>query len=300
MRQIGTLPKEVDPRPLTDHLTTLGLDTRTDGVPDGWLLWIYKEDHLAKAREELAEYLKNPGDPRYASARDSAKTIAREKEAAEQLYRKNVRDLRGHWDRPNLRRRPLTTALVAVSVLCYIVNNFYGHQFNLYGLLLFSPTFEDEAGRLYYTNLRYILNGELWRLVTPIFIHYSVIHILFNMSMLLQLGSLIEIRRGTKILALVVFLSAVTSNVGEFAYDVTSLGHPTSFGGMSGVVYALLGYVWMKGRHEPEQGMMLNPSTVQFMLFWLVLCFTGMVGPIANAAHVVGLVVGILMGLGRI
>jgi GlpG protein len=55
----------------------------------------------------------------------------------------------------------------------------------------------------------------------------------------------------------------------------------------------------MKGRHEPEQGMILHPSSVQTMLFWLVLCMTGLVGNIANAAHVIGLVVGILFGLAR-
>ena len=73
-----------------------------------------------------------------------------------------------------------------------------------------------------------------------------------------------------------------------------------TFGGMSGVVYALFGYVWMKGRYEPEQGMILHPSTVQTMLLWLVLCMTGFLGNIANAAHVVGLVAGILFGLARL
>jgi GlpG protein len=69
---------------------------------------------------------------------------------------------------------------------------------------------------------------------------------------------------------------------------------------MSGVVYALFGYVWMKGLYEPEQGMILHPSTVQFMLLFLVLCMTGLMGSVANAAHVVGLVTGMLLGLARL
>ncbi|MHC5540645.1 rhomboid family intramembrane serine protease [Singulisphaera rosea] len=303
MRQIGTLPKEFDPRPLTDHLTTLGLDTRTDNLPDGWLLWIYKEDHLAKAREELADYLKNPDDPRYTSAKESARAVAREKEAAEKRYRKNVRDLRGHWEQPNLRRRPLTTALIAVSFACfvfYLLGKNGQVTFDLYHWLYFSRFFTGEDGRWYSSGLHDILTGEVWRLVTPIFVHFSVVHIAFNMLMLRSLGSLIEIRRSTKVLALVVFLSAVASNVGQFASQVLGREQAIPFGGMSGVVYALLGYVWMKGRNEPEQGMVLNPSTVQFMLFWLVLCFSGALGPIANVAHLVGLLVGLLMGLGRI
>ena len=69
---------------------------------------------------------------------------------------------------------------------------------------------------------------------------------------------------------------------------------------MSGVVYALFGYIWMKGQNEPEQGMILHPSTVQTMLFWLVLCMMGWVGNVANTAHVVGVAVGIVCGLAQL
>jgi GlpG protein len=72
-----------------------------------------------------------------------------------------------------------------------------------------------------------------------------------------------------------------------------------SFGGLSGVGFAMFGYLWMKGMYEPEQGMILHPNTISTMLIWLVLCMTGLLGPIANAAHVVGLVVGIVFGVFR-
>jgi len=44
----------------------------------------------------------------------------------------------------------------------------------------------------------------------------------------------------------------------------------------------------------------LHPSTVQTMLIWLGLCMMGFLGNIANAAHVVGTVVGIMLGLAGI
>jgi GlpG protein len=53
----------------------------------------------------------------------------------------------------------------------------------------------------------------------------------------------------------------------------------------------------MKSLYEPEQGMILNPNSVSIMLIWLVLCMTGVLGPIANAAHVGGLIVGIILGV---
>ena len=97
-----------------------------------------------------------------------------------------------------------------------------------------------------------------------------------------------------------VLVSAVLSNLGQHFYmEQADPGGLHSFGGLSGVGYAMFGYLWMKGQYEPEQGMILHPNTITMMLFWLVLCMTGLVGPIANAAHVVGLLVGVTFGLLR-
>ena len=99
---------------------------------------------------------------------------------------------------------------------------------------------------------------------------------------------------------MLVLVAAVLSNLGQHFYmeqadpEVLHL-----FGGLSGVGYALFGYLWMKGQYEPEQGMILHPNTITTMLFWLVLCMTGLLGPIANAAHVVGLLVGVAFGVLR-
>jgi membrane associated rhomboid family serine protease len=53
----------------------------------------------------------------------------------------------------------------------------------------------------------------------------------------------------------------------------------------------------MKGVHEPEQRLGIDQNNVNIMLIWLVLCMTGALGRIGNAAHVVGLVVGVVAGL---
>jgi GlpG protein len=68
------------------------------------------------------------------------------------------------------------------------------------------------------------------------------------------------------------------------------------FGGMSGVVYGLLGYVWGQGFGRSDLGFSLNRSTVVMMLVWYALCWTGLLGPIANWAHTAGLIVGVGWG----
>jgi GlpG protein len=128
------------------------------------------------------------------------------------------------------------------------------------------------------------------------------LHILFNMMWLSSLGTMIEVRRGSLRLAVMIFLLAIASNIGEFVYEERAdPGGTQVFGGFSGVVFGLFGYVWMKGLYEPEQGMILHPNAVTFGLFWIALCMTGvlttMLGPIANAAHVVGLIMGVALGV---
>ena len=113
-----------------------------------------------------------------------------------------------------------------------------------------------------------ILHGQLWRLVTPIFIHFGVLHIFFNMLWLRDLGSMIEGRQSSWLLAVLVLVIAACSNLAQFCF-----GGPM-FGGMSGVVYGLLGYIWMRGKFDPGSGLYLHPSTVTMMIIWFFACFT--------------------------
>jgi GlpG protein len=70
---------------------------------------------------------------------------------------------------------------------------------------------------------------------------------------------------------------------------------------MSGVVYGLFGYIWMKSRFEPLANMSISPNTVTIMLVWLVACWVGVIEKlaginVANWAHGAGLVAGMVIG----
>jgi GlpG protein len=298
LRQIGTLPRSLDPKVFTDYLLTLGMKSRSDEQPEGWIVWIYNEDHLARARDELESYLNHPEDPRYQNAAQSAQAIRRQEQQLDQQFRKNYREVSDQWAYPGLRRRPLTLALIAVSVAVFLLQHLASGAW-VEERLLFTTFHRGPEGGLRDDGLNPVLQGQAWRLVTPIFMHVNIFHILFNMWWLRDLGTLIEIRRGTLRLAGLVLIAAVLSNLGEYLYEVRTADVASAAEGMSGVVYALFGYVWMKGLYEPEQGMIMHPNNVAIMIFWLFLCMTGVIGPIANAAHVVGLAVGVAFGVFR-
>ena len=135
-----------------------------------------------------------------------------------------------------------------------------------------------------------ISQGQIWRLFTPMFIHFGIIHLLFNMLWLRNLGTMIEKRQNTWILVLLVLVIAAASNLGQYAVS------GPRFGGMSGVVYGLLGYIWIRGKFDPFSGLFLHRQTVVMMIVWFFLCLSGVIGNIANTAHGVGLVLGIVWG----
>ncbi len=173
-----------------------------------------------------------------------------------------------------------TLGLIAISVALTLITGF-GQR--VVGPLMIS--------QFYGQGLVEVRAGELWRLITPIFIHLGLLHILFNMMWLWDLGRGIEYRFGMQTLGLLVITLGVASNLAQFYYA------GPAFGGMSGVVYGLLGYVWMQSRFNPSSGLFLQKAVVVMMLVWYGLCWTGLVGPIANMAHTAGLAVGVIWGL---
>jgi GlpG protein len=300
MRQLATLPDERAARALADYLLTLRIDTRLNQEPEGWVVWVCDEDRLPQARQELAEFSRNPSDARFTNAARTAQALRVKQARDDAAYQRKQINLRDRWaDRAG--RPSFTYALIAASVAVSLATTGLGRPAEPGQVLLLralSIATEDQTvGEL-------VARGEVWRLVTPIFIHFGVWHILFNMLMLYQLGGAIELRRGTGRYALLVLLLAVVSNLAQYYLggyhpgDGWSLPLPNPhFGGMSGVVYGLIGYIWMKGRYEPHLGLVLHPQTLMWAIIWFFLCMTGAVGPIANVAHAGGLVTGITVSV---
>ncbi len=299
MRQIGVLPRDLDPDVLGDHLLSMGMKSRVVEGQDGWVVWIHNEDQFDRAKAELEEFLANPLDDRFRQSARAAAEARREEARRDREFRKNFREVSDQWTGLQVRRRPLTLLLLLVSVGVFVLLQIPTYSWIVGRLLMATPYVNEQRG-VFDHGLSEISRGQFWRLVTPIFMHSGLPHILFNCWAILIEGTLIETRRGTLRFAILVLVSAIVSNLGQFFWmDYVTPGGAHVFMGLSGVGYALFGYLWIKGQYEPEQGMILHPNASMMMFAWLFLCMTGVLGPIANAAHVVGLVVGIVFGVLR-
>lgn len=293
MRHAGSIETEDHARRFCDYMLTQGVKTRVDQEDDGWSVWVYDEDRLDTAKDELEWFLGNPADPIY-DAEIKADAIRREQARQEAAAKKNIVRVRDHWSKPQ--RGPLTTGLIAVCVLVGILTMFGKNRDPLvYGLSISHYTPMDDGNVLFPKN-RYadVKQGQVWRLVTPIFLHFGIMHLVMNMFALYYFGNFIESRRGPVLLGVMVLILAIFSNMMQYQL---SPGQSPMFGGMSGVIYGLFGYLWVKTLADPTAGMNLQPSTIFIMMFFFVICFTGMLGPIANVAHAAGLFGGAMMGL---
>jgi GlpG protein len=153
--------------------------------------------------------------------------------------------------------------------------------------------YEVQNGQIFFLPGFYsVLHGQVWRLVTPIFLHFGFLHILFNMMWFKDLGGAIELRKSSRFLLIFIGVTAALSNAAEFW--MTS--HPL-FGGMSGINYGLLGYIWMKSRFDPSSGFFIDKQAVTMMVIWFFVCLFGLVGNVANVVHGVGFAVGLVWGI---
>ncbi|BAU75213.1 rhomboid family intramembrane serine protease [Metapseudomonas furukawaii] len=189
------------------------------------------------------------------------------------------------------------TALVLLLTLAVAALTGLGDNFATIRWLSFQD-FQIEGEYLYFTPLAESLAaGQWWRLVTPMLIHFGILHLAMNALWYWELGRRIESRQGgLMLLALTLGFSLVSNGVQYFNSG------PSLFGGLSGVLYGLLGHCWVFQRLAPCPAYRLPPGVMAMMLIWLLVCLSGLItalgfGAIANGAHIGGLVAGCATGL---
>jgi len=182
---------------------------------------------------------------------------------------------------------PVTSVLIVLCILGALLVSFDSQrQFVRY------LSFQDVYSPSVISLSEFLNAGEIWRLITPTFLHFSVMHIFLNSLGVWDLGRRLELLLGKMNFLLFFVVTATLSNIAQF------LWHPAGFfGGISGVVYALVGFIMVSHKLAPNKLTAVQPAELGFMLLWLVLCMTGVLdsligGGVANAAHLGGLLAG--------
>jgi GlpG protein len=136
-----------------------------------------------------------------------------------------------------------------------------------------------------------------YRLISPIFLHFGAMHFIFNLLWWRLLGGQVELRFGSWFLLILTLSGGVASNVSQYLYQ-TRL---PLFGGLSGVIYVLVGFIAVWNRSSKLTKLPVRKEVLIFMVMWLLLCMSGLMETfgiyVANAAHIGGLAWGVTVGL---
>lgn len=136
------------------------------------------------------------------------------------------------------------------------------------------------------------IHGEPWRFFTSALPHVNVVHLLFNLWWLWELGDALEEWLGHAWFLLLVLLLAGTSAAGEFAVLDGGVG-------LSGVVYGLFALAYVAQDQHPPLARMASPNNTWLMVGWFFFCILTTVmnvWSVANVAHGMGALMGAAVG----
>ncbi len=290
MRCIGQWDNQSQAEQFGHYLFSENIENQIEEHANGtWEIWVLDEDQIDQAKSMFQMFSDNPDAPIVAQGAQSGlkKEAQRQKEQA--ATRARVIDVRAKLQRPQITLGWVTISLIVISVGLGLLTKLGKKEAFVLPFQITEHTVQGNQIQ-YYTNFPEIRKGQIWRLFTPMFLHFGILHLVFNMMWMRDLGSSIESIKGPWTLLGLAFTISILSNVAEFYVS------GPKFGGMSGVVFGLLGYMWMQGKFNPRGGLHLNPQTVQFMMIWFVICLTILSDQVANTVHGVGAFVGIAWG----
>jgi membrane associated rhomboid family serine protease len=180
----------------------------------------------------------------------------------------------------------VTPIIIGINVLVFLVMVVSGVGF-------FSP----DVGKMIQWGVDYgplTTNGQSWRLLTSMFLHFGIMHIALNMVVLYQLGPLVERLFGNFCFLVIYLLSGLCGSL------LSAIMHPvTAAGGASGAIFgvcgALIGFLAIQRSVIPRP---LLKSLMNSMIFFVILnvAIGSSAKGIDMSAHIGGLLSGIVLG----
>jgi len=179
----------------------------------------------------------------------------------------------------------VTYVLIGVTVVVYLLQML---SVAIWGYATYPVDWLELYGARFNSAIR---AGEVWRFITPVFLHGSVTHIFFNMYALLSLGTFVERNYGHARFTLIYFLGGFAGNVFSFLFT----GENGYSVGASTAVFGLIGaeavFFYQNRRMFGAQARQAL-SNIGFIV--VINLFIGLSPGIDNWGHIGGLLGGLL------
>lgn len=243
---------------LTEHLTSKGIDVELNVTRQQYpfQIMLVNQSQSQQAIGIVQHFLKNPHDSIYQQFAPQPQLLF---------------GLRA------IKQTPLTWLILLLCALVFVFAEAGGNAlvFQSFRMMPFSELIE---------------NQQWWRILTPSLIHFSIMHFVFNMIVWWQLARVIEFHFSTYTLLFALLLISIVSNVAQL------ISSGVGFGGLSGVVYGLIGFVWVCGIMKSQSGLKLPAHFIVIALGWMALGYLDLLWVnMANEAHLFGFISGMLM-----
>lgn len=349
MRIIGVIENQGHAESFNDYLLEQGIESEIESLDPsshsegGWNIWIYDEDQLEEAKAFFEKFNEDPKAFLKEAKLEKKKSTPLPfpelaKDALTQVLPKEEKkqELPPQLPKEELSKMPTVRwpfLTLIIMVLCIVITIEINQGIAKEDISLLNQLYIDlpsdpnhywEGEYQHLIDLAHgktisilpeqplfekVSQGQWWRLFTPAFVHINFLHLLFNILWLLFFGAQIENRMGYFRYLLFILIAAAFSNVLQYFVG----GY--RFIGFSGVVCAMLTYVWSRSRHAPWEGYQLQSSTFNFLSLFILGTFlfqcilfvlelylstTPIVIGIANTAHIAGLFIGLVLGQVRL
>lgn len=276
------LPLETDMRPLLTHLDKQQLLHHVTEEEGQQQLWIADEPRIIEVAELTSKWVAGELD---------LSLVSRQTNPISEDSKQTGKHISSALKLTNLVPVSLLTILLGfLGALAVFADD---QQLSYAQPFLFQAISDG-----YFVSLEDTLaSGQYWRLLTPVFLHFTWLHIIFNSLIIWEIGRRIEIAKGSIHLLLIILTVGILSNFAQYLSQANTI-----FGGLSGVVYGFIGYIAVYQQFIYHPVLQFNKAAIGFFIVWLLLGVFGIIdffiaGSIANAAHIAGLTSGAAIGL---
>lgn len=281
MLRAASLDIELDLLPLSRQLSQEGISHRINEDGSQQSIWVASEAEVERVQSLLSTLQLFPRSASLSGVLASPSQIS-------SALAKSL-----HFCTRLFSVSPVSCTLALVCVGVALLSNF-GYRLQPVSFLFFPAAPSDSLPA--FLDYLFIERGAglaaILQTFTPMFLHFGLLHISFNLMWLLYFGVQLESRYSSWLMFAVVAVSSFCGNVFQFLYEESR-----SFGGMSGVVYGLIGFCFILKVLVKDSKLGINNAMFAFFVLSLILMEVFASSIIASAAHLGGLVSGLLLGV---